>query len=82
MALTCDESFCAARTKYSDRIEVRDGLVAENEIMGTWALSPRLIKKLACIEDSGPMMACTSTFFIRSRAVIRKGGKFWRKQNV
>lgn len=47
---------------------MRDGLVAENEIMGTWALSPRLITKLACIEDSGPRMACTSTFFIRSTA--------------
>lgn len=38
---------------------MRDGLEAENEIIGTWALSPRLIRKLACIEDSGPMMACT-----------------------
>lgn len=69
MAFTCDESFCVARKKYKLRIEVRDGLVAENEIMGTCALSPRLMMNLACIDESGPRMACTSTFLIRSSAV-------------
>ena len=40
--------------------------------MGTWAFSPRLMINLACIELSGPMMACTSTFFIKSTVVVEK----------
>ena len=42
--------------------------MAENEMMGTCALSPMSIMKLACIELVGPIMACTSSFFINSRA--------------
>jgi hypothetical protein len=44
--------------------------------MGTWALSPRSMTKLACMELRGPMMACTSTFFIKSRAVFEKEKKY------
>ena len=40
--------------------------------MDTWAFSPILMINLACIELSGPMMACTSTFFIRSTAIVEK----------
>ena len=43
--------------------------------MGTWAFSPRSMMKLACIELCGPMMACTSTFFIKSRAVFENQGE-------
>ena len=38
-------------------MEDREGLVAENEMMGTRDLSPRRIKKVACMEDAGPMIA-------------------------
>jgi hypothetical protein len=51
-------------------MEVRKGLVAENDIMGTRAFSPRSITKLACIDVVGPKIAWTSTFFIKSRAVF------------
>jgi hypothetical protein len=54
-------------------MEVREGLDAENDITGTRAFSPSSITKLACIDVVGPMIACTSTFFIRSRAVLVKG---------
>ena len=48
----------------------REGLVAENEMMGTLALSPRSSIKLACMDVDGPIMACTSTFFIKSTAAF------------
>ena len=56
-------------------MEVREGLVAENDSMGTRAFSPRSITKLACVDVDGPKIACTSTFFIKSRAAFRKGEK-------
>ena len=54
-------------------MEVREGLDAENDIMGTWAFSPSSMTKLACVDVVGPMIACTSKFFIRSRAVLVRG---------
>jgi hypothetical protein len=47
--------------------------------MGTWALYPRSMMKLACMELRGPMMACTSTIFIKSRAVFEKKKKKKKK---
>ena len=72
MAFTWAESFCVARKKYELLMEVREGLVAEKDIIGTWAFSPRSITKLACIDVFGPKIACTSTFFIKSRAAFQK----------
>lgn len=54
----------------------REGLVAENEMMGTLALSPRSSIKLACMDVDGPIMACTSTFFIKSTAAFTKENLF------
>ena len=51
---------------------MREGLVAENDIIGTWAWSPRLITKFASIDVTGPNIACTSAFLIRSKAVSSK----------
>lgn len=48
---------------------LRHGLVAEDDMIGTWAFSPRSTTNFACIEVCGPMIACTCTFLIRSRAV-------------
>lgn len=59
MASTWDESLAATRKKYGLRSEVRDGLLAENVMMGTWALSPKSITKLVCIDVSGPSIAWT-----------------------
>ena len=56
-------------------MEVRESLDAENDMMGTWAFSPRPITKLACIDVVGPKIACTSTFFIKSKAAIYKGDR-------
>ena len=41
-------------------------------MMGTCALSPMLIMKLACMELVGPIMACTSSSFIKSKAENRR----------
>lgn len=47
-----------------------DGFVAEYEIIGTLDLFPRFITNSACIEETGPMIATTSTFFRRSKAAL------------
>ena len=49
----------------------RKGLVAEKERIGTWAFSPSFATNLACAELWGPMMACTFSLFIRSRAAFQ-----------
>lgn len=51
---------------------MREGLVAENDIIGTWAWSPRLITKFASIDVTGPNIACTCAFLIRSKVVSSK----------
>lgn len=49
-------------------MEVKEGFVAENDKMGTWAFCPKSIMNLAWLDFCGPRIACTCTFFIRSTA--------------
>lgn len=49
-----------------------EGLVAENEIMGTRAFSPRSITNFACVEVCGPIIACTCSSFISCKAAYIK----------
>ena len=71
MLFTCAESSGGARTKYGILSEVREGLVAVNDTMGTWVKFPRLDMKTASDDFWGPMMACTLYFSSNSIAVRR-----------
>jgi len=66
MAFTWVESFSVARKKYELLIEVRSGLEAENDMMGTWTFSPRSVTKLARIYVVGHKIGCTSIIFFLS----------------
>jgi hypothetical protein len=50
------------------RVGDKDGLVAENEIMGICALSPRLMTNLAWFDVWGSITAWTSSLFGSSKA--------------
>lgn len=66
MALTREESFWAVRTKKGLCDGDIERLVAENEMMGTRAFSPSFIINVASPELSGPIIACTFSFFTKS----------------
>lgn len=48
MEFTCAESFIVARTKYGRLLDDRDGLVAVNDMTGTWLLFPSFEINIAC----------------------------------
>lgn len=63
-------------------MKLREELDAENDRMGTRAFCPSSITKLACVDVAGPKIACTSTFFIKSRAAFKKKNLLENNQEI